>query len=171
MGPSDPAAARANRGPIAPELDHEPVALCFVGATLAYTSLELGCRLVATAHAFSKCRKFTSVYLSSSQRCPQTMQLDAKARQCKVSPSYSKVLILAAGTAAPLHFSHDSGITRAASTILTICHETESEARDVLCSFEIHMRTDHVVRPSLSQSAMASQHPRGCVNLRAPRHK
>ena len=108
--------------------------------------LEVGCCLAATAHAFSKWRKFMVSYLSSSQQCPQTMQLDAKARQCRVRPAYSKVLIVAVGAAAPWHFSHDVSMTSSPSTIVVICHGTESEARDVSCRLEIHMRTDREVR-------------------------
>src|SRR5664279_1192371 len=52
--------------------------------------------------------EFSASYVSSSQRCPQTMQLETKTRQCRVCPLYSNVFVSAAGTAAPWHFSHDN---------------------------------------------------------------
>ena len=89
----------------------------------------------------------------SSHRCPQTTQLDARARQCDVRPAYSKVLILAAGAPAPLHFSHDISMTRSLSAVLIVCYGTALEARDIFCYLGIHVRTDKVGPTMLETTA------------------
>ena len=111
------------------------------------------CRLlVAFARALSRWCKFTASYIAFFHWCPQTMQFDTKKRQHSTWPSYSKVLVCAASTASPWHFSHNELMVAMASLGLSDYLRTDIVARDISCPASLLCRLSSRVQFTRSNS-------------------